>query len=262
MTSETLNADASVDALKKKERQNKIRNEINSKESQHQGMYKNIEEKLQEKNLLGSAIELTMSNPAEGTVNIASPTTELSGSNHVAHTSNNNEYGGEHLGPLNMPHHIQRNDFKPAVVEGTSPSGVTKMTLNVDSEEIALHFIKKLFKNELISHAQMRAGKMHRSYLKFGEIHTESDKMAIELTTPTGQAGPLIDFINKHNPNPYDYPVPNMMASAIKDGNTAYLTGIKSELHLGKALKMDEEEDHTNVIDLQINDSKTSLKKL
>lgn len=135
--------------------------------------------------------------------------------------------------------------------------------MNVDSEDIALHFIKKLFKNELISRAQTKAGRLHRSYLKFGEIHTDSDKTIVELTTPTDMAGPLIDFINLHNPNPYDYPVPNMIAMAIKDGNTAYLTAMKSDIYLGKDLKMDEDEDHTNVVDLQINESKTStIKKL
>ena len=137
------------------------------------------------------------------------------------------------------------------------------MTMNVDSEELGLHFIKKLFKNELISRAQMQPGKLHRSYLKFGEIHTESDKVALELTTPTGQAGALIDFINLHNPNPYDYPVPNMMAMAVHDGNTPYVTSINADLTAGANLKMDEIDDHTNVVDLQINqeNTKTPQKK-
>jgi len=72
------------------------------------------------------------------------------------------------------------------VVSGASAAGVITMRMNVDSEDIGLHFIKKLFKNELISRAQMRPGKNHRSYLKFGEIHTESDKIQLELTTPAG----------------------------------------------------------------------------
>ena len=109
----------------------------------------------------------------------------------------------------------------------------------------------------------MQPGKLHRSYLKFGEIHTESDKVALELTTPTGQAGALIDFINLHNPNPYDYPVPNMMAMAVHDGNTPYVTSINADLTAGANLKMDEIDDHTNVVDLQINqeNTKTPQKK-
>jgi hypothetical protein len=114
-----------------------------------------------------------------------------------------------------MPNHINKYGFKAAVVAGTSISGITTMVMNVDTQDIALHFIKKLFKNGLISKAQMKDGGMHRSYLKFGEIHTESDKIQLELTTPTEQAGALIDWIDLHNPNPYDYPVPNMIAMAI-----------------------------------------------
>jgi hypothetical protein len=69
----------------------------------------------------------------------------------------------------------------------------------------------------------MKEGGMHRSYLKFGAIATESDKLQLELTTPTEMAGVLIDWINVHNPNPYDYPVPNMIAMGIKSGNEAYI---------------------------------------
>jgi len=71
----------------------------------------------------------------------------------------------------------------------------------------------------------------------------------------------LIDYINLHNPNPYDYPVPNMIAMGIKDGNTAYLTSITADLSKGKNLKMDEDDDHTNVIDLQMEEKKTQTPK-
>lgn len=209
-------------------------------------------------------MEITMTEPATaGDAKKASPGTELANTNHVEHHADANTYSGEHLAPVNMPGHIQKYEYKPAVVAGGSASGIIKMTMNVDSEELGLHFIKKLFKNELISRAQMQPGKLHRSYLKFGEIHTESDKVALELTTPTGQAGALIDFINLHNPNPYDYPVPNMMAMAVHDGNTPYVTSINADLTAGANLKMDEIDDHTNVVDLQINqeNTKTPQKK-
>jgi uncharacterized protein involved in tolerance to divalent cations len=107
----------------------------------------------------------------------------------------------------------------------------------------------------------MKDGGVHRTYLKFGSIQTDSDKIQLELTTPTEQAGALIDWINMHNPNPYDYPVPNMIAMAIKSGNEAYIKSIKSDLSLGANLKMDEIDDATNIIDVQINESKTVTKK-
>jgi hypothetical protein len=52
-----------------------------------------------------------------------------------------------------MPGHIQKSAYKPAVVAGTSVSGITTLMMNVDTQDIALHFIKKLFKNGLISKA-------------------------------------------------------------------------------------------------------------
>ena len=108
----------------------------------------------------------------------------------------------------------------------------------------------------------MKPGKMNRSYLKFGQIHTESGKFSVELTNPTGKAAELFEFINLHNPNPMTtHSAPNPIAMAIKDGNTAYMTSIKADLGQRKNLKMDEEDDHTNVIDLQINESKTKTQK-
>jgi uncharacterized protein involved in tolerance to divalent cations len=147
--------------------------------------------------------------------------------------------------------------MKPAVVSGTSTSGITTLTMTVDNEDIALHFMKKLFKKGLISRAQFKPKAMHRTYLKFGTLHTESGKITLDLTTPTEQVAPLIEWINNHNPNPYDYPVPNMMAVSIVSGNPAYIASIKSDLSLAANLKMDEVEDATNVIDLQTEESKT-----
>ena len=54
-----------------------------------------------------------------------------------------------------------------------------------------------------------------------------------------------------------------MMAMAVHDGNTPYVTSINADLTAGANLKMDEIDDHTNVVDLQINqeNTKTPQKK-
>ena len=250
-----------ADSLRKQERQNKIRDEINEKEGEHKILYENIQNKLMDKTLVGQTMEMTMANPADaGSVKAASPSTKVAGSNE-SHISDPFLYGGESLAPKNMPVHIQKDDFKPAVVSGTSVGGIVTMKMTIDSEDIALHFIKKLFKQGLISKAQMKPGNMHRTYLKFGQIHTESGKYSLELTTPATMAASLIDYIDTHNPNPYDYPVPNMIAQDINSGNPAYIQSIKADINLGKNLKMDEVDDQTNVIDLQINETKPFAKK-
>ena len=205
-------------------------------------------------------MEMTVMNPSEGSVNAHGPNPVYKqGGKEISLVSAPNLYGSEKLAPTNTPVHIQKNDFKPAVVAGDGASGITRVLMTVDNEDHALHFIKKLFKQELITKAQLKQGKMHRSYLKFGKMHTESERVSVELTTKSDRVSNLIEWINLHQPTQYDYPVPDMMAVAIKSGNEAYIQSIKTDIDLGKNVKMDEVEDATNVIDIQLQESATQL---
>jgi hypothetical protein len=48
-----------VDVIKKKEREEKMRNAINAKETKNKKLYENIERKLKDRTLLGSSMEIT-----------------------------------------------------------------------------------------------------------------------------------------------------------------------------------------------------------
>jgi hypothetical protein len=90
---ENLSITSMSDAIKHKSRQEKIRNEINTKENKNKALYQDIENKLKDKTLIAEKMELTMNNPAESLVGQPSPPTNLAGT-HEEHHSASSEYSG------------------------------------------------------------------------------------------------------------------------------------------------------------------------
>lgn len=91
--------------------------------------------------------------------------------------------------------------------------------MTVDNLDHAMRFAKILFKNGLVTQIQSQDGGFNRSFLKFGRIHTEIGRVRMELTTTNDKVTQLVDFINHHNPTPYDYPVPDSTVLPVTKGN-------------------------------------------
>lgn len=87
----------------------------------------------------------------------------------------------------------------------------------------------------------MIQGGFERAYLKFGEMHEESNRIYVELTTTSEKTGNLLDWINKHPEWQYDYPVPDLTALAVKDGSRPYVEWALSAVEQGKNIKLTEE---------------------
>jgi hypothetical protein len=71
-------------------------------------------------------------------------------------------------------------ESKSGVKSGT---GLSMVTLTVDTLENTESFMKKVFHEGLCSKAQIIDGGFERSYLKFGEMHEDTHRVLIEMTT-------------------------------------------------------------------------------
>lgn len=165
----------------------------------------------------------------------------------------NGEYRHEHddslansihgpIAPENMPHPIFDDDWKKATDKAPAKSGVSMAFLTIDNIEHALDFSKRLFKEGLVSAVQIQENESSRQYLKFGRVHTDLNKLRMEILTDTDKVTKLIDYTNHHPPTPYDYPVPDMQIMPVKAGNKDYLKWIKKSVEKGMTVKLDEEE--------------------
>ena len=123
------------------------------------------------------------------------------------------------------------------------------VSLTVDTLENTEIFMKKVFHEGLCSKAQIIDGGFERIFLKFGQLHQETHRVLIEMTTTQDKVKTLIDYINKHPATTYDYPVPDLTVLPIKDGNRSYIEWAISAVENGKKIKLDEEIDHTNIVD-------------
>jgi uncharacterized protein involved in tolerance to divalent cations len=101
--------------------------------------------------------------------------------------------------------------------------------------------MRKVFHEGLCTRAQMIQGGFERAYLKFGEMHEESNRIYIEMTTTQDKVSSLLDWINKHPEWAYDYPVPDLTVLAIKDGSRPYVEWALSAVEDGKKIKLTEE---------------------
>lgn len=123
------------------------------------------------------------------------------------------------------------------------------MTLTADTLENTELFLRKVFHEGLCSKANMIQGGFERAYLKFGEMHEETKRVYVEITTTQDKIATLLDYINAHPENSYDYPVPDLTVLAIKDGSRPYVEWALGAVEEGKKIKLDEEIDHTNIVD-------------
>ena len=122
----------------------------------------------------------------------------------------------EKIGPSNTPHHFTKGEFSKAKpLEHKSPSGASLVYVTIDNEEHARRFVKRLFSKGLIAQAELANGGFERSYLMFGTIHTDQQKVYLQLTTTDERVPELIDFVNNNNPSEYDYPMPDIVVEPI-----------------------------------------------
>jgi uncharacterized protein involved in tolerance to divalent cations len=150
------------------------------------------------------------------------------------------------IAPENMPHPVQPEAWKKAEDKAPAKSGVSVAYLTIDNIEHALDFSKRLFKEGLVSAVQMQEGDNQREYLKFGRMHSDANRVRMEMTTSTEKVTALIDYCNHHNPTPYDYPVPDITVLPVSGGNKDYLEFIKESTEKGKKVKLDDDETNVN----------------
>ena len=61
----------------------------------------------------------------------------------------------------------------------------------------------------------------------FGQLHKESEKLSILMTTTDDRVDKLINYINENSPNQYDYPVHDVSVEPISEGNKDYVAWLK-----------------------------------
>ena len=76
----------------------------------------------------------------------------------------------------------------------------------------------------------------------FGTAHTDEGKNYLQLTTSDARVPELINFINTHNNNKYDYPVPDVIVEPVQDGNEEFLAWVGRATKEGSGFDYDEPE--------------------
>ena len=86
--------------------------------------------------------------------------------------------------------------------------------------------------------------------MSLGTIDTQDTRAYLELTTQDSLVTKVVDYINRHNQNSYDYPVPDVIVEPVVKANPSWLSYVKSNTGKGAGFKYDEDddkEDDTNV---------------
>jgi uncharacterized protein involved in tolerance to divalent cations len=159
------------------------------------------------------------------------------------------DYHGEAVAPKITPGHLDPINFEASKAGQKSGTGLSIVTLTVDTLENTELFLRRVFHEGLCSRAQIIDGGFERSYLKLGSAHDEDHRVYLEMTTTHEKVAELVDYANKHPPVNYDYPVPDLTVLAIKDGSRAYVEWALSAVENGKKIKLDEQTDHTEIVD-------------
>lgn len=133
-------------------------------------------------------------------------------------------------GPVNIPKHMTKGDFKSASAPEGSGSDVVMVYITVDNDEHAVRFVKALFNKGLIASANQYEGNFERTYLKLGRMSTEKGRDKLELTTTGDKVAALIDYTNQNNPTSYDYPVPDTVVIPVKSGNAKWIAWVKKQV--------------------------------
>lgn len=96
------------------------------------------------------------------------------------------------------PRHIDADEFQKSKLGAPSDSGISLVSVTIDSEYIADKLVKRLFSEGLIAQAERTSG-FERSYISMGSMDTQDTKVYIQLTTKDSLVTKVIDYINKHN---------------------------------------------------------------
>lgn len=133
----------------------------------------------------------------------------------------------------------------------------------MDSENVADKFVKRLFSEGLIAQAE-RTTNFERSYMSLGTMDTSDSRAYLQLTTRDALVTKVIDYINQHNQNSYDYPVPDVTVEPVTQANPQWVAFVKKSTKQGAGFKYDDKEEgdqaeDTNVdIEKDISDEITS----
>ena len=70
----------------------------------------------------------------------------------------------------------------------------------------------------------------------------EPNRIRLELTTSDEKILKLVEYVNNHQPTPYDYPVPDITVLPVSGGNDKYLDFVKKSTEKSKNVKLTDEE--------------------
>ena len=134
------------------------------------------------------------------------------------------------MGPTNQPgKFLYPKDFQKPGEFAASESGIYLTYFTVDTSEHAFRYIKDLFAAGLCPDASFEEQGIDRSYLKFGRLSTDPNRVRVQVTVPTEKVNPLIEYINEHNPSSYDYPVQDVYVVPVQNANTEYVKWINEQ---------------------------------
>lgn len=135
------------------------------------------------------------------------------------------------FGPVNQPgKFLYPKDFKPpADIAKPSDTGIYLAYFTVDTSEHAFRYIKDLFLAGLCPDASFEEYGVDRSYLKFGKLSTNPDRVRVQITLPGPKVTPLIEYINTNNPSSYDYPVQDIIVIPVQNANPEYVKWINEQ---------------------------------
>ena len=63
----------------------------------------------------------------------------------------------------------------------------------------------------------------------FGQIQKEVEKLSILMTTTDDRVDKLVNFINEHSPNEYDYPVHDVAVEPVSEGDPQFVAWLKKQ---------------------------------
>lgn len=100
-------------------------------------------------------------------------------------------------------------------------TGAYIVSFTLDTEEHAQRTTKNIFHNGLAATVSYENMGIDRSYLKFGRIETEKNRVRVECQVGKDGVSALIDYLNNKNPSGgnYDYPVPDIIVTPLSNGN-------------------------------------------
>ena len=136
-------------------------------------------------------------------------------------------YADEKLGPRNTPKHVGHNDHAKPLITSASPTGIEVVHLTVPNEEKARRFIKQLLSKGMIASAELEKDGKVRHFLKMGKTATETDIMDLAMVTTDRRLQSLINFIHKHGPTDYDYPVADIQVEPVTHSDAKYTKWVK-----------------------------------